>query len=565
MKTHLTILQNENSPSEMSGLVPCRRPVSVLPIGHSASRRAILSRRSLAEAEAKRRRVSFYPSAFPMSKPVSALLMQLFWAAALVMPVIGTPTAVVLTTLHSFTGTNDGASPAAELVQGGDGNFYGTTEGGGTNNLGTVFKISTIGSLISLYSFNGNDGENPTAGLVQGSDGYFYGTTDGLNLELIPNTVETASGTVFKFGTNEALTNLYSFFGSAFINGEGECPVAELVQGSDGYFYGTAEEDGTNGVGTVFKFSTNEALTTLHSFNGTDGAFPVAGLVQGSDGYFYGTTEFTGYQRGGGNSGFPGTYGTGYGTVFKISTNGVLTTLYAFGTVTNESGDALDGANPAAALVQGSDGYFYGTTSEGGRFGDTAFFNNGTVFKISTNGALPTLYAFDSVTNEAGIALDGAYPLAGLVQGSDGDFYGTTYLGGTNNLGTVFKISVNGALTSLYSFTGGNDGGEPCAGLVLGSDGSFYGTTSAGTNDQGTVFRLTLVPEFQAVTLTKTTLNLTWSTEAGARYQLQHSPDLNSSNWTNLGSPITATGATLSTTDSFTNAPQRFYRLVLAP
>jgi uncharacterized repeat protein (TIGR03803 family) len=100
---------------------------------------------------------------------------------------------------------------------------------------------------------------------------------------------------------------------------------------------------------------------------------------------------------------------------------------------------------------------------------------------------------------------------------------------------------------------------------VLGSDGSFYGTTSAGTNDQGTVFRLTLVPEFQAVTLTKTTLNLTWSTEAGARYQLQHSPDLNSSNWTNLGSPITATGATLSTTDSFTNAPQRFYRLVLAP
>jgi uncharacterized repeat protein (TIGR03803 family) len=130
----------------------------------------------------------------------------------------------------------------------------------------------------------------------------------------------------------------------------------------------------------------------------------------------------------------------------------------------------------------------------------------------------------------------------------------------------VFQISSNGTLTSLYSFTGGNDGGAPQAELVQGSDGSFYGTTyGGGLAGAGTVFRLTIVPEFQTVTLTDSTLSLTWSTEAGGTYQLQYTSNLSSSNWTNLGSPVTATGATLSTTDSLTNGPQRFYRLVLAP
>ena len=188
------------------------------------------------------------------------------------------------------------------------------------------------------------------------------------------------------------------------------------------------------------------------------------------------------------------------------------------------------------------------------------------MFKISANGVLTTLYDFGSITNGSD-PLDGANPQAGPVQGSDGYFYGTTEYGGGPNggNGTVFKISTNGTLTSLYSFDQ-DDGAWPTAGLVQGSDGNFYGTTSGGgLVGGGTVFRLTIVPEFQAVTLTNATLNLTWSTEAGGTYQLQYNSDLSSTNWINLGSPFTATGPTLSTTDSLTNALQRFYRLVLSP
>src|SRR5208283_6215291 len=141
----------------------------------------------------------------------------------------------------------------------------------------------------------------------------------------------------------------------------------------------------------------------------------------------------------------------GNGTVFQISTNGALTTLYSF-----TGGD--DGASPEAALVQGSDGCFYGTTSGGGAY--TTYYGEGygTVFRISTNGALTTLYSFGSVqdTNTfPSTPLDGANPVAGLVQGSDGNFYGTTQQGGTNGNGTVFQIGTNGALTSLYSFFNG--------------------------------------------------------------------------------------------------------------
>ena len=247
---------------------------------------------------------------------------------------------------------------------------------------------------------------------------------------------------MFKISPNGALTSLYSFTGG----NDGADPDAGLVQGSDGNFYGTTYDGGTNGgYGTVFKISTNGALTSLYSFTGgNDGADPNAGLVQGSDGNFYGTT----YSGGTNDS----------GTVFKISTNGALTSLYSFT-------DGNDGAYPYAGLVQGSDGNFYGTTDGGGTNG-----GYGTVFKISTNGALTSLYSFTGGN-------DGAYPEAGLVQGSDGNFYGTTMRRYGYGHGTVFKISTNGALTSLYSFTGGNDGASPQAGLVQGSDGNFYGTT----------------------------------------------------------------------------------------
>ncbi|HEY5043030.1 MAG TPA: choice-of-anchor tandem repeat GloVer-containing protein, partial [Verrucomicrobiae bacterium] len=367
--------------------------------------------------------------------------------------------------MYSFTGTIDGASPEAALVQGSYGYFYGTTYGGDSGSdpqtYGTVFKINTNGAFASLHSFTGHDGGDggrSKAALVQGSDGNFYGTTvmGGTN----------GGGTVFKISANGVLTTLYSFTGS----NDGSSPWAGLVQGSDGYFYGTTL------MGTVFKISATGTLAWVYKFSGSDGAIPVAALVQGSDGNFYGTTS------GGGTNGF--------GTVFKISATGTLTSLYSF------TGRNYDGGNPEAGLVEGSDGYFYGTTSTGGTN------DGGTVFKISTNGALTYLYSFTG-------GADGAAPFAGLVQGSDGYFYGTTSIGGSKNgwsggAGTVFRISTKGVLTTLYSFTGGDDGGNPVAGLVQGSDGSFYGTTqnngegggggvfSYDHGPGGTVFRLTL-------------------------------------------------------------------------
>jgi uncharacterized repeat protein (TIGR03803 family) len=168
---------------------------------------------------------------------------------------------------------------------------------------------------------------------------------------------------------------------------------------------------------------------------------------------------------------------------------------------------------------------------------------------------------------------DDGYGPNGLAQGSDGSFYGTTFSGGSNSVGTVFEINTNGQLTTLYAFGtvtnasgGALDGANPQAALVQGSDGNFYGTTAYdGVGYAGTVFRLAMVPEFQPLTLTNGRLSLSWSTEAGGVYQLQYNSDLSSGNWVNLGSAATASGTTLSTTDSITNGPQRFYRLLLAP
>jgi uncharacterized repeat protein (TIGR03803 family) len=469
-------------------------------------------------------------------KPVLALFLRLLWAAALALPVFGVHAGAVLSTLYSFTGANDGSGPNA-LVQGSDGNFYGTTALGGNMNLnlglgdGTVFKISPEGALTTLYAFSGADGANPAAGLVQGSDGNFYGTTYS------GGTNALAAGTVFKISPNGALATLHSFSG----DDDGGGPVAGLMQGSDGYFYGTTEGGGKYGDGTVFRISANGVMDSFFSFVGVgDGAYVCAGLVQGSDGDFYGTTVFEGWSG-------------GYGTVFRTSAGGGEETFYSF-----RGGN--DGEYPHAGLALGSDGDFYGTTA--GLPGGPGY---GTVFKIRIgNIALTTLHSF-SGTN------DGANPMAALVRGNDGCFYGTTAGGGTYTNGTLFKIDTNGVLTSLYSFTGGNDGASPSATLVRGNDGYFYGTTpGGGAAGFGTVFRLAAgltvaraAPVFQPVGLTNGMLGLTWSTEVGGTYQLQYNSDLSSSNWSNLGNAVTATGATLSATDFVTNGPRRFYRVVL--
>ncbi len=246
-------------------------------------------------------------------------------------------------------------------------------------------------------------------------------------------------------------TTLYSFTGP-----DGAGPWAGLTQGTDGNFYGTTTSGGANDGGTVFKITPTGELTTLYSFDFSHGFGPFAGLVQGSDGNFYGST----YEGGADD----------LGVVFKITSSGTLTTLHSFA--------VADGTGPVAGLIQATDGNFYGTTEGGGAYDD------GTVFKITPSGTLTTLDSFGGG--------DGASPWAGLVQASDGNFYGTTLLGnGFYNYGTVFKITPSGTLITLHSFDG-SDGQRPYAGLVQASDGNFYGTTYLGAFGYGTVFRLVL-------------------------------------------------------------------------
>ena len=373
----------------------------------------------------------------------------------------------VLTTLVEFTNngtTNKGSRSYADLVRGINGNFYGTTSSGGTNGLGTIFKMTPAGVLTTLVEFTGNGathkGSRPYAGLVQGSDGNFYGTTSSGGAG--------DYGTVFQMTPAGVLTTLVEFTNNGVAN-KGRDLRAGLLQGDDGNFYGTTYLGGANGNGTVFKVTPAGVLTTLVEFTGngaaSNGLRPYAGLVQGGDGNFYGTTRY-----GGAN---------GKGTVFKMTAAGLLTTLVEF----TDDGATNKGRDPIARLVQGSDGNFYGTTA-----GDNGS-NAGTVFKMTPSGVLTTLVELtdDGATNK------GRMPEAGLAQGNDGNFYGTTYSGGVNGTGTAFQMSSSGVLTTLARFSGfggaTNKGQNPEAGLVQGSNGNFYGTTRyGGANGAGTVF-----------------------------------------------------------------------------
>jgi uncharacterized repeat protein (TIGR03803 family) len=350
--------------------------------------------------------------------------------------------------LYSFSGS-DGSQPNAALAQGSDGALYGSTVLGGANNGGTLFKLNIDGSgFQTLHNFNGSDGKQPSAALIQSIGGTLYGTTVGGGAN--------NDGVVFKLNTDgTGFQSLHSFSGA-----DGSSTVASLVQGSDGALYGTTYSGGANSFGAVFKLKTDgSGFQAIHSFSGSDGNTPYASLIFGPGGTLYGTT-----------------YGGGAnvdGTLFKLKTDGTgFQTLYVF----NNSGK--DGWFPTSSLIQGSDGMLYGTTQLGGSDGF------GTVFKLSTDGSgLQTIYSFSGA--------DGQYPLASLLPGSDGALYGTTELGGVNNDGTVFKLNPDGsAFQTLHSFSG-NDGDQPYANLIQGSDGALYGTTwYGGANQYGTIFKL---------------------------------------------------------------------------
>jgi uncharacterized repeat protein (TIGR03803 family) len=378
---------------------------------------------------------------------ISVMLAALWLCASGPLP------AQTFTTLVNFNYTN-GANPYfMSLVQGTDGNLYGTTEGGGANDSGTVFKVTPTGTLTTLYSFcaktNCTDGSVPFGGLVLGTDGNFYGTTSEGGI--IADPCGGDCGTVFKISPAGKLTTLHSFDST-----DGSTPYGPLVQATNGNFYGTTQS------GTVFSITPAGKLTTLV----TGGAGGYA-LIQATNGNFYGA-------GGGGPD----------GTLFSVTSRGTLTTLHSF--------DGTDGSDPFGPLVQASNGSFYGTTSQGGAHdlcNGEIFVGCGTVFEITPGGTLTIVHSFD--------ASDGCYPNGSMIQATNGNFYGTTVYGDTAGgcyltPGTIFSITSGGTLTTVHSFDN-TEGENPSGGLFQATNGTFYGTAfQGGANGDGTIFSLSL-------------------------------------------------------------------------
>jgi uncharacterized repeat protein (TIGR03803 family) len=414
------------------------------------------------------------PRRAPMTKRVACVVLLLCAAAV-------AASAQTFTTIAAFDGTNGSEPSSGFLVQGFDGNLYGTTVYGAAGDgsfceltgCGAAFQITTGGLLTPIYTFcalpSCADGGEPPSGLTQATDGNLYGGTflGGTN---------ACCGTAFRLMPNGTLTTLYDFC---------ECTAGArpnvLTEGADGSFYGTAIADGGGdqsecpfGCGAIFKLTPEGALTPIYSFcslpDCADGDYPLGGLIQSGNGTFYGTTYVGGAH--------------GEGTVFKITRSGTLTTLYSFCSQLNDRGWCIDGALPAGSLTRAENGDFYGTTYFGGMK------DYGTVFKINAQGDLETLYSFNKTD-------DGAYPLAGLVQATDGILYGTTSAGGNDTCmngfgcGTIFKVSAGGTLNTLHIFAG-TDGETPEAGLTQATDGNLYGSTTYGGGGSGSIFRLSL-------------------------------------------------------------------------
>jgi uncharacterized repeat protein (TIGR03803 family) len=410
--------------------------------------------------------------------------------------------------LYAFRAGIDGYGPEGALVQGADGNFYGTTAYGGqpTNcaacGYGTVFKMTPDGLLTTIAWFNGNNNsEYPLGSLLQAEDRNFYGATSG--------------GPMFRVTADGVLTTLPV--------GGGD--LGDLTQGTNGYLYGTDAYSGD-----VFWTSLNG-----HTVGGVYTPGPSGGLIQASDGNFYGLTSAGGAYY--------------YGTAYRLTPTGVLTTLASFGHNPREDYPVY----PYDPLMQASDGNLYGVASGG-------YYQEGAVFKLTLNGSISTFASFN-VTN-------GFSPNGRLIEANDGNFYGTAPYGGSlaNDHGVVFRITPQGQITAVVSFTGSGGtfpGAEPMAGLVQGSDGNLYGTTAyGGSRGQGNVFRIimpgpTLTLNSQPSTLNQ--LTLSWRTNYPG-FTLQSSPSLNPPAWVDCTNPVAVSNGQYIITNAMSSGAQ-FFRL----
>ena len=315
-----------------------------------------------------------------------------------------------------------------------------------------------------LYTFQTfTDGDDPHAGLIRDAQANFYGTS------FSGGTAQNGNGTVYKLAPDGTETVLHSFTDGA----DGEYPAASLIMDSAGNLYGTTQEGGVAGgcngfgCGVVFEMTPGGTETELYTFSGgNDGAFPMCALLADGKGGFYGTTESGGKYR--------------WGTVFEVSASGKEKVLHSFAS-------GSDGNGPQAGLIADRAGNLYGTTKQGG--GACTGFGCGTVFEITPKGSETVLYAFTGGT-------DGGNPADSLILDKAGNLYGTTEFGGLaggcggSGCGTVFRLAPGGALSVLYTFTGGNDGGQPVAALVSDKKGDLYGTTLLWGAGYGVVFEL---------------------------------------------------------------------------
>jgi uncharacterized repeat protein (TIGR03803 family) len=370
--------------------------------------------------------------------------------------------AQTFTPLADFT-SKIGGGPGSPLIQGLDGNFYGTAGDSGIGGRGAVFIATSSGTLTDLFSFCKDKtcptGAGPYLSLLQVSNGDFFGFTLGT----------ADNGTLFKLSPTGVINNLHTFCSTTCT--DGQMPRTNLIQARNGDLYGTTNVGGTShNAGTIFQLTPSGTLTTVYDFcqltNCADGASPLGfgSLIQATDGNLYGTTR---------------TGGKGFGTIYQLSPSGTLKTIYKFCKGGAGTHPCLDGANPDG-LVEGLDGNFYGTTTGGGANGD------GEVFKVTRYGGLTPIYSFCSL---AGCA-DGTGP-TGLLLGSDGNFYGTTSNLGSNGAvpNTIFQVTPTGAYTVLYSTDLRTESGV--LSIVQSTDGNFYGTYDiGGASNLGTFFKI---------------------------------------------------------------------------
>lgn len=373
--------------------------------------------------------------------------------AVLAIPATQAQTAEVL---YAFTGGTDGSFPNyGTLVRDQADNLYGTTDFGGNAGCGVVFEVTQNHTERVLYSFNcASDGGNPLAGLVL-SGNKLYGTTyvGGIG-----------AGVVFEVNIKTGKESvLYTFKGGA----DGASPVSGLVQDKAGNLYGTTAAGGNSNDGVVFKLvpSTGKE-TVLHSFSGSDGQTPESTLtLDASQGVLYGSTFY------GGSSGKPG-----YGVAFSLKIAD-----RTFAVLHNFTG-STDGAYPLGSLSMGPGGVLYGTTVYGGSgVGENG---HGVVFKLAPKtGKVSALYTF---TGEP----DGGVPVGGVIPDAAGHLFGTTQAGGVSNRGTIYEVDPKKHTDTVLLRFDELDGAYPLAGLVQDSKGNFCGTADGGQFGGGTVFSL---------------------------------------------------------------------------